>query len=133
MLAAKNSRERIEARATAAATSDGCTEASRDGSLAGTVIRSSIPAGMAKSERAVVVLQFLAAGPVAGSEIDLIGQDDKARAAGADGDVVHYEADPEDLSQTARGHIRLNRTATAAFKFKVSALDCTACSESATF
>jgi hypothetical protein len=66
----------------------------------------------------------------------LIGQDDKARAAvelGADGDVVHYGTDPEDLSQTARGHIRLNRTATAAFKFKVSALDCTAWSESATF
>jgi hypothetical protein len=54
---------------------------------------------MAKSERAVVVLQFLAAGPVAGSEIDLIGQDDKARAAvelGADGDFVHYGTDPED-------------------------------------
>ena len=60
----------------------------------------------------------------------------QARAAvelGADGDVLHYRTDPEDLSQTARGHIRLNRTATAAFKFKVSALDCTACSESATF
>jgi hypothetical protein len=62
----------------------GSSKASRDGSLGGTVIRSSIPSGMTKSERAVVVLQCLAAGLVAGGEIDLIGQDDKPRAAAAE-------------------------------------------------
>jgi hypothetical protein len=64
--------------------------ASREASLARPVVRSSIPPGMDKSKRAVMVLQLLPTGPVARAKIDLISQDDKAGMAavelGAHGD-----------------------------------------------